>query len=274
MYFEYNSNRIYYEILGSGIPILTLHGFPLDHQFMKGSLEGVFLNYDVEGFQRIYFDFPGMGNSEANLTKVTSNDIVEIVSKFVEFVLPNKKFIIVGESYGAYIARALALKFRSRIIGMALVCPLINADRENRNVAEFKVRYVEQGLYDKLSPEDVLHLKSSLVIQTHSKWLRLKQEILNPLFKNQTAFIEKLGQPENYILPYYVDLIDKPYTFPSLFLLGRQDNTVGYKDAWKILDNFTQASFIVLNNAGHGLEIDQTALYEKIVAHWLDQVRG
>jgi pimeloyl-ACP methyl ester carboxylesterase len=55
-------------------------------------------------------------------------------------------------------------------------------------------------------------------------------------------------------------------------LTGRQDSSVGYRDAWTILENYPRATFVVLDRAGHGLYIEQEGLFNALVNDWLDRV--
>ena len=68
------------------------------------------------------------------------------------------------------------------------------------------------------------------------------------------------------------DELPMPFDKPALFLLGRQDADVGYKDAWKLLDNFPRATFAVLDRAGHFVSMEQERLFGHLVTEWLDRV--
>jgi len=57
-----NEIPIHYEIVGSGMPLLTIHGWSPDHRLMRGCLEPVFEAID-RPYERIYFDLPGMGRT-------------------------------------------------------------------------------------------------------------------------------------------------------------------------------------------------------------------
>ena len=50
------------------------------------------------------------------------------------------------------------------------------------------------------------------------------------------------------------DLIEAEKTFeePTLIIAGRRDTTVGYRDAWSILDSYPRATFVALDRADHG----------------------
>ena len=52
----------------------------------------------------------------------------------------------------------------------------------------------------------------------------------------------------SYKCSFYV--WDIKFNKSTLILLGRQDSSVGYKDAWSILDNYPKATFAVLDKAG------------------------
>ncbi len=54
--------------------------------------------------------------------------------------------------------------------------------------------------------------------------------------------------------------------------MGRQDHWLGYKDAWKILENYPRATFAVLDRAGHCLQMEQEKLFNQLVSEWLDRV--
>lgn len=94
-----------YKICGEGRPILMLHGYYPDHRLMKGCMEPIFAHRS--GWQRIYLDLPGMGKTKGESWIKNSDDILKIVVNFVENVIPNQHFSIVGESYGGYLAQGL-----------------------------------------------------------------------------------------------------------------------------------------------------------------------
>lgn len=67
---------IYYEVYGTGTPILFLHGYMLDHGVMIGAFEPIFA--ETAGWQRIYVDMPGMGFSEALKERLNSDHMLDI----------------------------------------------------------------------------------------------------------------------------------------------------------------------------------------------------
>ena len=76
----------------------------------------------------------------------------------------------------------------------------------------------------------------------------------------------------SYEYTFDIDTPDKPFEKPTLFLLGRQDSMVGYRDALKVIENFPRATFAVLDKAGHSLSWEQPALFHALAREWLQRV--
>jgi pimeloyl-ACP methyl ester carboxylesterase len=57
-----------------------------------------------------------------------------------------------------------------------------------------------------------------------------------------------------------------------LILTGRQDASVGYAGAWRLLEHYPRATFAVLDRAGHGLPHEQVELLGALLGEWLDRV--
>lgn len=71
-----------------------------------------------------------------------------------------------------------------------------------------------------------------------------------------------------------MDLFNDKFSKLALLLLGRQDSAVGYRDAWKIIENYPRATFAILDTAGHILQIEQEELFNALTNDWLDRVEG
>ena len=71
---------------------------------MKACMEPVFLR--KTGYKRIYLDLPGMGKSKCAIEYATADKTLLILKQFVKSML-HENFLIVGESYGGYLARGI-----------------------------------------------------------------------------------------------------------------------------------------------------------------------
>ncbi len=121
-----------YEIRGEGHPIVLLHGMWLDHECMIGAFEPIFK--DNPDWKRIYVDTPGMGRSPKIEWGHTSDDILSVIDAFIDEVIPNQSFCVVGFSYGGYLARGLVYRRQQQVSGMMLFAPTISPDSATRDV--------------------------------------------------------------------------------------------------------------------------------------------
>ena len=261
---------VYYEIFGEGYPVLMIHGWPVDHRIMKGCMEPIFetrLNY-----KRIYFDQPGMGKTKGEDWIKGTDDYLKIIIEFVEKIIPNESFIIVGESYGCYLARGLIKKKQNLIDGVLFLVPAILPYEEQRDLPEPIILVKDENLVSKLSPfereifEDVATVFNQKVLE------RGKEEGISGITIADMIFVEKVR--ENHAFSFNVDLLNEKFDKPALFLLGRQDSNVGYRDAWEIIENYPRATFAILDTAGHILQIEQEELFNALTNDWLDRVES
>lgn len=261
---------INYEILGSGKPIIMLHGYHVDHRLMTGCMEPVLST--KEGYKRIYIDLPGMGKSES-AEWITSSDIMlDIVTTFIDEIIPNENFLLAGQSYGGYLARGVVYRMADRVEGVLLICPAIIADYKKRNVPRHVVLVKDNKLLSKLTPEMAEDFNSGVVVQSKKIYERYENEIMSGVGIADNIFLHTLKK-NGYAFTFDVDKLKNKFNKPSLILLGKQDNCVGYKDSWSILENFPRATFAVLDRAGHNLHIEQEDVFNSLVNEWLLRVR-
>ena len=259
---------IAYEIIGQGLPVINLHGYGIDHCSMKASLEPIFA--EKRGFQRVYFDLPGMGHSGTNQQILSSDDMLEVVLQFIDEMLPpDQPFLLTGLSYGGYLARGVLYKMQARVRGLLLICPVIGFRRKNRNLPEFRLCERDENFLSELSPNEFETIDQFLTTQTKPVWERFKQEINPSLALSDPGLMAQIRDSE---FSFEVDTPELPFDNPALILLGRYDVAVGYKDAWQIYDNFSDATLVVLGRSGHCLQMEQSSLFNAHVRLWLDQI--
>jgi pimeloyl-ACP methyl ester carboxylesterase len=261
---------IYYEIHGSGRPIVMIHGWSPDHRLMKGCMEPIFQSMEIP-WQRIYFDLPGMGKTPGRPWITGSDEMLKVVLEFIEGIIPNQHFVVAGESYGGYLARGIIKERTSQVDGLLLICPVAKQETLKDNLPVLQVLEKDETFLSSLSAGDRQYFEGINVIQNQRVWERFSADILPGLKMADYAFLENsLGQHVPYAVD--VDLIEKPYRQPTLMVMGRQDSVVGYRDHWQLIENYPRASFMILDKAGHNLQIEQDLLFNALVKEWLDRI--
>jgi pimeloyl-ACP methyl ester carboxylesterase len=259
--------EVYYEDIGSGLPLVILHGMPLDHHHIFNDLEPLFV--DRHGWRRIYPDLPGMGKTIAADWITNQDHMLDIILEFIEKVAPGERFTVAGTSYGGYLARGVINRKGKHIDGMFINVPSVETNEIKKDLPKHRVIKESQEFLAALTPDEQ-DLRSLIVTQS----LELLQDFrswFSPAgAMADQAFLERLNK--NFSLSFSVDALPEPFPAPTLILTGRFDHWCGYREAYKLLENYPRATYAVLDKAGHALASEQKTLFRALVNEWLDRV--
>ncbi len=259
-----------YETVGEGIPLVMIHGFGVDRETMRGCMEPLFKNRT--GWKRIYFDLPGMGKTKGPKWIQTSDDMLEAVREFIRRVIPGRKFVLAGESYGGYLCRGIVYRDAPGVLGMCLIAPMAVAADADRDVPPQTIFKRDMAVYNELDEGEKAFVDHLVAVQTRQVWDRFVAEMCSGWAKGDNAFLQVVRQAKNYTFTFPVDRLPRPFAGPSLILTGRQDSGAGYRDQYKFLEQYPRASFVILDMCGHILQIEQVDLFNALVNEWLDRV--
>ena len=258
-----------YEEAGAGKPMLIIHGNGPDHRMMMACMEPVFSGQ--EPYRRIYIDLPGMGLTPAADWIRSSDDMLRAVKLMIEALIPDERFVLVGQSYGGYLARGLLREYAGIMDGLMLLCPCVIAESSMREIPAHEAMVRDAGVLEELSTADREEFTSIAVVQNRETWERFDREILSGLKLADGAFMERIKAEGGYPFSFEADA-DPVFDKPSLIITGRQDSLTGFKDALKLIDTYPHATFAVLDRAGHNLHLEQEELFRVLTAEWLARV--
>lgn len=262
----YNGSVLSYEIIGDGFPVLLIHGWGMDRHIMSGCMEPVFENITNVQYKRIYIDLPGMGDSIPGPSIKNSDDILLLLLAFINEVCKNHSFLLMGESYGGYLSRGIVNKLNERVAGVILLCPLVVPGYRKGKVESLIIKEKDEIFLDTLSDEERKGFEYLNVKLTKKVWNRFETDILYGLNKRNIEYLEHVLDGA---FSFDVDDLKIPYTNPCLIITAKQDTEVGYKDQFQLLSMYTEASYIVLNRAGHNLQIEQPEIFTHLLSGWL-----
>jgi pimeloyl-ACP methyl ester carboxylesterase len=261
--------NIHYKVFGEGKPIIFIHGFGIDHHAITGCMEPIFEN--LNGWKRIYFDLPGMGKSESKPCISNCDIMLDLISQFIDKVIPDENFVLFGQSYGGYLARGLVRDRPDAIDGLFLLCPVIIPEHGKRTVPDHTPLVRDESFLLTLGQDEKVDFESTSVVLTEHAWKRTQNEIQVGCDLADQAFLTKFVD-EGYTFSFDVDSLPTAFEAPTLIMTGRQDAVVGSQDALNILKNYPRATFAMLDRAGHNLQIEQETLFGQLVTEWLDRV--
>ena len=269
MFLTINDTKMYVEVRGKGSPIIILHGWSVDHNLMSGPMEKVFKGKN-RSFQRIYIDLPGMGKSSVNEKVKTADDVLDILLKLIDTLIPGQNFLLAGESWGGALCRGILEYKKDKVLGLCLLCPVSISGGE-KTLPERIIIEKDEEFLNSLPKRDREYFSSLSVVQTKKYWRLFKRDIYPALLTINKRYLSSVLTGE-----YAQDIYTQPleYSRPVLLLTGRQDNAVGYKDQMDYFMDFPRASLVVLDKSGHNLQIEQEKLFQALLGEWLERVRS
>jgi len=252
---------------GTGTPVLAVHGWTPDHRLMTGCLEPVFQRRS--GYRRIYPDLPGMGKSPAGAAR-GSDDLLAALSALVDDTIGDEPFLLIGESYGGYLARGLAHARPGQVAGLALLCPVGRpVPQPERDLPDHAVLRADPALLAALDPAEAEQYASMAVVQSAETLSRFRADVAPGLAVADHAALNRMldawplaEDPES----------GPPYRKPTLIVCGRQDASTGFAEQYALLGHYPRASYAILDRAGHNLQFESPVLFEALLEEWLDRV--
>lgn len=256
---------LHHEIIGDGTPLLILHGILMDHRYMKEVLEPVFEK--APGWRRIYVDMPGHGQSPPRDGINSQDDLLSAVLEFVNAVLPDQRFAILGLSRGSYIARGIIQMRPDAVIGAALILPGGNPGSDPARLPSHEILEADPSIRPELAESELWSFDAFSVVQRRDI-VETRRRVSAPAralwSAEQDARVVKAFE-----LTCLTETEPRIFNGPSLIVAGRQDSWSGYLDAMELMPLFARATLGVLDTAGHGLPLERPDLFQALVRDWL-----
>ena len=224
-----------YEEAGEGIPIVLIHGFPLNR-----SIWYPLLSYLTPYARVIMPDLRGFGKTPDGKEPSTMRLMAEDLSIFMK-KLKVEKFFLAGHSMGGYVSLAFANAYPHRLFGLGLVATQAAADSPEKRMARFKtIESVKKHGASSLAkdmPENLTHHADLIPAITTMILYTGADGIINALkgMADRPDFTE--------ILP--------TISVPTVIIAGQQDSIVP-KERTDIMKKLIQRSWVVnVPNSGH-----------------------
>jgi 3-oxoadipate enol-lactonase len=161
--------KLFYKEIGSGEPIIFIHGYPLDHSIWLPLLPG------LENYARLILpDLRGHGQSHAP-AGVYSMDLLasDILALMDDLGL--HRAVLAGHSVGGYIALHFARNYPERLAGLALVASHCFADPPERKQIRLdtaekvertgKADFIAESMLPSLTLDKVLQMELKHIIE-------------------------------------------------------------------------------------------------------------
>lgn len=254
--------------VGAGTPLILLHGFGVDHRVLLP------LDPTIEaagGWRRIYLDLPGTAGTPIG-DVASTRDVVDAVEQEIAGRIGQEPFAIVGNSFGAMIARQVAHDLRPRVLGLATLVGVFVAEHARRVVPPQTVLRIDPEALA-LAGDAAEDYAEMAVVQDVGNARAFLDHVHPGVLAVDGPGLERIAA--RYALEQEPEDADPaPFTPPSLMITARQDQVVGYEDAWARREHYPRATFVVLDAAGHNAHLDQPVLTNALLMEWLGRVRA
>ncbi|WP_432485874.1 alpha/beta fold hydrolase [Kineococcus esterisolvens] len=212
--------------VGTGTPLFLLHGFGVDHRLLL-PLDPVIGAAD--GWRRIYLDLPGTTGTPIGEVAST-RDVVDAVEREIAERIGDEPFAVLGNSFGAMVARQVAHDLRPRVLGLATLAGVFVAEHARRVVPPQTVLRTDPraSATAGAAAEDYAEMAVVQSVESARAFLEHVQPGLDAADEEGLARIAT-----RYALEQEPEDADpEPFTQPCLMISARHDQVVGYEDAW------------------------------------------
>jgi len=268
---EVEDKKIFYRVIGSGQPVVLIHGFG-EHgdvwknqvpiiDYRNGYRQAITENDTI--FRFIVPDLPGSGKSE-----MVDDMSMEGLSEVIKKLLDREKIhscIMIGHSMGGYVTLAFADRYPELLKGLGLFHSTAYADTEEKKAARRKgIEFInDHGAFEFLR--------------------NTTPNLFSPASRDEQPIIvdELIDSLSNFsagaLVSYYEGMIrrsDKTMilrnsTIPVLFIAGNADNAVPLDDILKQCHLPSLSYIHILNKSGHMGMLEEPAKANLILKRFL-----
>jgi 3-oxoadipate enol-lactonase len=220
---------------GKGIPLIFLHGYPLDHRIWLPLLP--YLKKDIHV---IVPDLRGHGRSSVPEGVYSMSLMVEDVIRLLD-KLKIEKAVVAGHSMGGYITFEFWHRHPERISGIALVATRANPDSEERRMDRLK------------NAEEVMKAGTGKVVNSMLTKLTKKtelypqvREIMEGISPQGVAGILRGIADRANATPWLPQI-----KVPAVVIAGKEDQLVPVEESIEMAKKLPNGKLEVIPQAGH-----------------------
>jgi pimeloyl-ACP methyl ester carboxylesterase len=251
---------IEYDDIGNGVPLLLIHGFPLDRTLWRTQIAGLSQIYRV-----IAPDLRGFGQSSETDGEVVTMDQYATDLKALLDSLNVKQAVIGGISMGGYITLSFYAQYADRVKGLILANTRAVPDsEEGKQLRLTNVQKVgESGigfLVDNMAPKMLGNAaKPEIEIAVRSMMLRQRPTGVMSALRGMAL------RPDRTALLRFA-------TVPVLVVSGSQDVLIPPADSETMHALIPDSRLVIIPDAGHLSNLDKADAFNHVVREFYKQV--
>lgn len=241
--------KLYFEEYGMGLPVVFLHGYPLDHTIWNPLIP--LLETKI---QLVLPDLRGHGKSPAPSGLYAMQDLAEDVKDLVD-LLGFSHVLLVGQSMGGYVALQFAHSYPQNVLGLILVASHPYPDDEEKREGRYaSIRRVQEEGVAKALAEFPAKLSPFPAVQAYTKEI-ISTARADGVIGCLQAMADRADRSEVLSMAQY----------PTAIILGEKDLFISPDLREKMLAQFPETGLTTLDNAAHMLMIEEPQAVSQII---------
>jgi pimeloyl-ACP methyl ester carboxylesterase len=258
---ETEEHKIFYRVMGSGKPVMLIHGFGED-----GTIWDSLFPF-LQNYQCIVPDLPGSGKSQMRKGSWSIESFAETIRSILTHE-EIKSIILIGHSMGGYISLAFAEKYPDLLQGFGLFHSSAFADNEEKKATRQRaIEFIQE------------HGATKFLEQATPKLF--SEDFKTRNFPKIQEIIDRFTNFEDSALVHYYEAmmqrpdrtqVLKDFDGPVLFLLGEHDTTIPLSDGLKQCHMPRLAYIHILRHSGHMGMVEETDKCGEILIKFLQDL--
>lgn len=248
-----------YSDVGSGPPIVLVHGYPFNRSLWNEQVEALSGRYRV-----VTPDLRGFGDSDSSPGTATMNRMARDVAELMDH-LDIPQAVIGGLSMGGYVVLAFCKQFESRVRALILADTRAQADTEEAK--KTRAEQAEKALAEGMAGIADAMLPKLLTPDTVSKRPEVVKRIRDMMLKTKPegAAAALLGMAQRDDQTEFISSLN----VPALIVAGREDAITPPADSEAMHAKIAGSRLVVIENAGHVSNLEQTEQFNNALLGFL-----
>jgi pimeloyl-ACP methyl ester carboxylesterase len=243
-----NGTTLFYEERGAGLPVVLMHGFPLDGRIWSGQLDALSKQYRV-----IVPDLRGFGKSKSN-TPFTIKSLAEDICALLRSI-DATPCVLGGLSMGGYVALAFIKEYQSDLRGLMLIDTRAEGDTAEGKAGRQKMIDLartsgSRAVADQMMPK-MLAQSPAKDQPGVAQQLQQIMEACPPLTIEHALAAMRDREDYTAFLP--------SISVPTLIVVGEDDAITPPKLAEAMNQQIPRSSRVVIPGAGHMSPMEKPA---------------
>lgn len=257
---ELQDTSLFVEDIGSGVPLLLIHGFPLNQEMWRPQIEALSANARV-----IALDLRGHGQSPPTEGPYSMDLLADDCAGVLKALKVDQPVVVCGHSMGGYISFAFYRRHPEMVGGLILAATRAGADSEEGKLNRDKAAQLteDQGtqpVFDSMLP-------IFMATQTYREKPELVSQVAGIMEKTSTngmigALLGIKTRPDSTPTLGQIKV-------PTLIIHGAEDQIIPLSDSEAMHTAIPNSQLEVIPEAGHLPNLEQAQLFNQSVGIFL-----